>query len=474
MTNIIDYLKERKNIPFAQEPFNEVDGLVLSQVIYTDFDAILNEDSYADIADVNEQFWAQHTEEEIMASASFTKLAPFLMKEMADSVRYEGIKFKNYVSTISLETIKQFGAVTFELPDGSDFISYRGTNGTVAGWMEDFKFSYSTTEGQDDAVNYINRFHKGNQRPIRIGGHSKGGNLGVYAAIFCARDIQDKIDRVFSYDGPGFKMDVLESEEYKRILPRVLSVIPKDCAVGIMMNNYYNTIITDSDERAIRQHDAFQWHIDGNRFEELESRSELSLFFEKVLNNWMGRCDAGKREQILETALTLIMDNDLATDGTPLTMEFFHTFLSNSKKLEHSERVLMLSSLSDIFVSTSVVTADEMKAKAGPIAEDLKAKSIAVAEDVKVKSVTVAEEVKTKAIPLAEEVKEKSVSFIDELKEKAVPLAEDIKTKSVTVAEEIAEDFKTKSTSIKEKLAARKKETAEDGEETETEAETEE
>ncbi len=458
MNNIFDYLEQRKNIPFSEDPFNEIDGLILSEIIYTDFDSILSEDSYIDIADVNEKFWSLHTEEEIMASTSFTKLAPFLMKEMVGSARFGGTKLKCFATTISLEAIKQFAAVTFELPDGSDFISYRGTNGTVAGWMEDFKFSFSTTEGQDDAVNYINKFHTNSNRPLRLGGHSKGGNLAVYAAVCCSQAIQDRIEKVFNFDGPGFKMDILESDAYKRILPRILSVIPKDCAVGIMMNNYYNTIITESDERAIRQHDAFQWHIDGNKFEEVSSRSDLSLFFEKVLNNWMSRCDESKREHILETSLSLIMDNDLAKEDTPLNSEFFRTFLSNTKKLDKSEKSLFLSSLSDIFVSTSVVTADEMKAKASPIAEDIKVKSVAYAGDVKAKSVTIAEEVKEKAMPLAEELKNKSVIIAEDLKIKSVTMAEDIKAKSVTAAE----DLKTKSVSIIEKLAAKINESEKD------------
>lgn len=419
MKNIIDYLKENKHLSFVEEPFNEVDGLLLSEVAYTNFDSILNENTNLDIVVVNHDFWELHTEEEIMSSISYTKMAPFLMKEMADSVRYKGMRFKNYVSNVSLKKIKQFAAITFELPDGSDFISFRGTNGTVTGWLEDFKFSYSTTDGQDDAVSYIDKFHSHNNRPLRLGGHSKGGNLAVYAAIHCKKAIQDNIEKVFSYDGPGFKTETLDSVEYERILPRIISVIPRDCMVGVMLNNRYKTIITNSDARSMFQHDAYQWHIEGNKFEELPERGELSFFFEKVLNDWMLRFDESKREKVLDVVFSLITDNSLATDDTPLDQKFFHNFLVNSKKLSHPEKSLLISSLSEIFVSTSVVTQDELKAKTAPIAVEIKEKRDTIADDVKEKYVPKIEKIKDKSIIISEEVKDKYVPIIEKLTSKA-------------------------------------------------------
>ena len=40
MGNILDYIDWRGDIPFSCDSFNEVDGLVLAQLCYVDFDQI--------------------------------------------------------------------------------------------------------------------------------------------------------------------------------------------------------------------------------------------------------------------------------------------------------------------------------------------------------------------------------------------------------------------------------------------------
>lgn len=365
MRNVFDYVKEMRQQSFSATVVNEVDALALSMLVYTDFSGILDENSDETLSQVNRRFWELHSEAEITAAGAHAKRSPFLLREMADSVRYGEIRLKNYVNAISLVDVKQFAAVTCSLPDGSDFVAYRGTDGTVTGLIEDFKFSFSTTAGQEDAVDYLNLYHRGHERPILLGGHSKGGNLAVYAATYCEVGIQERIERIYSYDGPGFKAEVLGAEEYKRILPRVLSIVPKDCLIGTMMHNRYNTIVTDSERSFIHQHDTFQWHIEDNHFKELPDRSEVSKFFEKIVDNWLYRCDEKKRREILDVLLALIIDNKLVTeDDRKLSARFFYNLILNTPKLSGSDKSLLLSSISAIFVSTSVVSAGVIKEKA--------------------------------------------------------------------------------------------------------------
>ena len=77
MANIFDYLKWRKDVPFTVSPFNEVDSLVLTELIYADFEGSMPE-TYGErvtIEEARERFWKLHTPEEIMAEDSFTKMA---------------------------------------------------------------------------------------------------------------------------------------------------------------------------------------------------------------------------------------------------------------------------------------------------------------------------------------------------------------------------------------------------------------
>ena len=42
-----------------------------------------------------------------------------------------------------------------------------------------------------------------------MGGHSKGGNLAVYSAVFCGEAVQNQLMRVYNNDGPGFRTSLL-------------------------------------------------------------------------------------------------------------------------------------------------------------------------------------------------------------------------------------------------------------------------
>ena len=41
MANIMDYLEWRGDLTFAQSPFNEVDNLILSELVYVEFAGIV-------------------------------------------------------------------------------------------------------------------------------------------------------------------------------------------------------------------------------------------------------------------------------------------------------------------------------------------------------------------------------------------------------------------------------------------------
>lgn len=335
---------------------------MLAELVYADFSNILDENSDMDILELHEKFWALHTEKEILSSSSTTKMAPFLMNDMATSERFKSMRVKNYVTDTSLSELKQFAAVTFDLPDGSTFISFRGTDGTVVGWAEDFMFSFSTTEGHKMAVDYINKYHQGQSKPIRVGGHSKGGNLAVYASAFCDKEIQNNITRVYSFDGPGFLEDIINSEGYNAILPRVLSVVPISSLVGVLLTNKYKTIVTDADGFFVFQHDDLQWHIDGNHFEEVPGRNELSVFFEEVLRNWQNRYDEASRKEIFEAVMQLIIDSGiLKGDDDKLSPAFLLNFIKKSPKLSKEDKSKLLDSVSEVFASMSDVTKVKLK-----------------------------------------------------------------------------------------------------------------
>ncbi|MBQ2317758.1 MAG: hypothetical protein II182_05905, partial [Lachnospiraceae bacterium] len=85
MANMEDYLDWRGDLSFLADPFNEIDNLILSERVYTDFDGVVPKEGLRNtvsVQEVYEKFFALHSEEELMAKASSTKVAPFLLKRL--------------------------------------------------------------------------------------------------------------------------------------------------------------------------------------------------------------------------------------------------------------------------------------------------------------------------------------------------------------------------------------------------------
>ena len=305
MPNLFVYLDWRGDVPFGTDEFNEVDALVLSELSYTKFEDLPDENS-TPIFDARELFFNKHTREELLKLTAFTAKAPILMDGMCDGARFSNTKIYNYESEIDREKDAQFSATTFLLDDGTAFVAFRGTDGTVVGWKEDFNLSYlPETEGQRLAVAYLNKIGSELDCPIRVGGHSKGGNFACYAASFCEESIQNKITCVYSFDGPGFKAEKISLEGYKRILPKIIRIIPDTSIIGKLLTSDSKQIVIKSNASGMLQHDAFSWKIKKNRFVRTDA-SELSVFIEKTMGGWLDDMSDDDRKNLTDTVFALI------------------------------------------------------------------------------------------------------------------------------------------------------------------------
>ena len=154
---------------------------------------------------------------------------PDLMCRMAHSVRFGGMLLNGYCELMDDAREQQFAALTVELGDGSIYLSYRGTDDTIVGWKEDLNMGYlEVIPSQTRALEYLGRMTR--QYPdakLRIGGHSKGGNLSVYAAVKAPAAVQDRIVRVYNNDGPGFAKPLVGTPEHMRVADRILTAVPR-------------------------------------------------------------------------------------------------------------------------------------------------------------------------------------------------------------------------------------------------------
>ena len=290
--NIFDYLTWRGDVPLAVSPFNPVDSLVLSELAYTDFEGVLPADGQAvSLTDACETYFSTYSREAVKIRPGYTAPAPFLMDFLLRGARFREMLLCSFESLTDFEDPTQFAAMTCLLPDGTAFVSFRGTDGTLLGWKDDLIMSYrSRTRGQRLAADYLDRVAAQIDRPLLLGGHSKGGNLAIYAAAFCAPETQSRVRAVYSLDGPGFRDDLRAEPSYLAVMPRCLSVIPDTSVIGQLLTNDCPRIVIESSASGLVQHDGFTWQTGPTGFvpAELSRRGEYA---EKTITAWVSRQD---------------------------------------------------------------------------------------------------------------------------------------------------------------------------------------
>ena len=305
MANILDYLDWRGDVPLSVDPFNEVDNLVLSELSYVNFPEIPDAGEPLSLSEASEIYFQKTPFEQFDLESSEGKKM-LVMKKIIGNARFGGIRLYRYVNELDKEETIQFSAVTFLLDDGSAYAAFRGTDHSFTGWKESLDISYtSETEGQRKAIDYLNRLSDLSGYSLRVGGHSKGGNYAVYGSAFCDPEIQNRIAAVYSNDGPGFHDSVITSEEYRRILPRVVSIIPDASVIGRLLLNASVPIVVKTTAVGVMQHDAFTWCVKRNRFERT-GISGMGEFLDKSINDWTGHLDDGRRESLIESIFTLL------------------------------------------------------------------------------------------------------------------------------------------------------------------------
>lgn len=358
MANIIDYLNWRGDLTFLKDPFNEVDNLILSHLTYTDFEGIENIDKeLIDIDIVRQKYFKLHSRQDLEARKSFIASAGLLLDPMAESNRFKDIKLGYYTNIYDKENVVQFAAITYKVSD-TYYIAFRGTDGSIIGWKEDFYFSYSEgTESQLEAVKYVERISDIIKSNFSLGGHSKGGNLAIYAATFCKNITKAKIDIIWANDSPGFTQEIINRDEYKNIMEKIYLILPESSVIGMLMENVVNPHIIKSDSKFIMQHYAMNWQVLANKFVGADHLSEEAIFIDKTIKSWLDDIALEDRKLAVESVFYCLEACQVSTftelanggikslikireaaknlpkDQNELIMILYNSFIENSKNL---------------------------------------------------------------------------------------------------------------------------------------------
>ena len=291
MGNLLDYLAWRGDLPFSRDPFNSIDACLLSSLSYIDFTDVVPAKGKGKVTmrEAAKQFFKLHTEEELANDKSFINFCPSILRALAESNRFRGAMLSNFVDDTDIGREIQFGALEIETSDGVAFISFRGTDDRIIGWKEDFNLSYMTVPAETEAVLYLQEVMGGRTQEIRLGGHSKGGHLAIYAATQTHQEIADRIKRIYSFDGPGFgfNKEILETPQFRFVEQKIEKFIPQTSIVGRLLASSVKPMVIRSNERGIMQHNPLSWEVEGKEFYELASTDKVSDTFDETLSSWL-------------------------------------------------------------------------------------------------------------------------------------------------------------------------------------------
>lgn len=301
MGNIMDYISWRGDLSFEQSQFNEVDNLILACFSYVNLDGIsaVTKQKGIGLKKLTKEFMKLHTMKELEADKSFIRLAPFMMMEMAKSVRFGKCVVRNYVNDIVTEAEQQFAAMEIVLEDGTSYVSFRGTDDTIIGWKEDFNLSTGVVPAQKRAIEYLQKISEHTDGMLRVGGHSKGGNLAIYGSVMC-KSAHEKILEIYSNDGPGFSREFQELPETKEMMPKIIRIIPEYSIIGTILEHEKEPVIVASSSKGLLQHDGFSWEVQGPALVRRDSLNKTALRFIEILHKWIDGMDMEQKRLLIE------------------------------------------------------------------------------------------------------------------------------------------------------------------------------
>ena len=305
MANLMDYLDWRGDLTLAVSPFNEVDALILAELSFVDFAGIVPPPEVGRGVRLNEAaeaFFTRHGGRDVDMGVLVPDGISQMLRKLMASPRFCGMTLNGYEALLDDEVEEQFSALTIDLGNGSIYISFRGTDDTIVGWKEDLNMGFlEEIPSQKQAVDYVARIARQyGDKTLRIGGHSKGGNLAVYSAAKSSGDIQERIVAVHNNDGPGFVWDISKTPGHKRIAGRIRTVLPQASVVGMLMEHEKHYQVVYSTYDGLYQHDGFSWQVKGTQFVHLDDFSREGKLVDEALSSWADSLNSQQREALAE------------------------------------------------------------------------------------------------------------------------------------------------------------------------------
>ena len=358
MKNMLDYIKEFGHVSFEERAFSEIDALVLTELEYLPLEKVVpsdeNGENFVTVKEIAE-YMQEHKQELFDENPMMiTQERHEVSQVIADAPRFQSLKFFGVVSVWDKDTTKQFAAVTVEVEPSVRLVVFRGTDETLIGWKEDFLMTYSPlVAAQTDAKEYLAKQASLLDGDLMISGHSKGGNLAIYAAATQEEDVQLRIVDIFCFDSPGLYRSVLETKGYQNIVPLAMRYIPQDSLVGLMLESEVPYVIVKSNATGAMQHSAMTWEIEDGQFIKMEKLTKNSQLNDQTFKKWTESVSDEELELFWNVFFELLFSVgiDTVNDLYGQFMHYVQEFLKAAGDMDEEKREL-LTRIALLLVST--------------------------------------------------------------------------------------------------------------------------
>ena len=331
--NVFDYLNWRGDLSFDQVGVCEVDGLIFSILSYVDYSEVVSSEIHGirrppALLTITKRYLSAHSggdvpELGLMLSKEIVKL----LVKASKTKRFGLLRPICFVNKICDQTEMQFSAIAFSFENGDTFVAFRGTDDTLVGWKENFNMSFIyPVPAQKEAVAFLDYVASKTQGRIYLGGHSKGGNLAVYAGVKASPKTRERIERIYSNDAPGFDAAFIGGKDYKDMKERISTFLPQSSVVGMLLEHEEGYTVIKSRNSGLLQHNGFSWEVMGGKFIYLDSISENSKVLDKKMKSFLAGMTKEERENFVDSLFDALSTNTGAKTLTELSAEKLKLF----------------------------------------------------------------------------------------------------------------------------------------------------
>ena len=311
MDNLFSYLDWRGDLSFSAAPPNELDMAVFAALSYARFEELSPWDTYnRTLGELGQEYGERIHQPE---TSELRRCVNRLWDRVTITPRFMPVALVGFSSRFIESDIddggEQFAAVTFAPPEGAPgaadaVVAFRGTDSTVVGWQEDFAMGYQESVlAQHDAAAYLakecERFAS-----LAVCGHSKGGNLALFAAACTNRP--DRVSAVWNFDGPGLRDAMLETPGWEAVKDRTRTLVPEGSVFGMFFGRNQVREPKAADGIGVGQHSIFQWHACGTTFVPVEKLTSTSEAFGRSLVMYMDTTTPEERRTFTDAMFRLI------------------------------------------------------------------------------------------------------------------------------------------------------------------------